>query len=93
MSAVEVSPTTAQEQPLIGGLQFARWAYDWWSSSSLRGDAMITRHSVFLADGIDLHVEHPLGRVQATTTLTDRLAQVGVSDQVRRFADAEGLLK
>ena len=54
---------------------------------------MITRHSVFPAYGIDLHVEHPLGRVQATATLTDRLAQVGVSDQVQRFADAEGLLK
>jgi hypothetical protein len=54
---------------------------------------MITRHSVFLADGIDLHVEHQLGRVQATALLTDRVPQVGVSDQVRRVADAEGLLK
>ena len=54
---------------------------------------MITRHSVFLADGIDLIVEHPLGPVQLTASLTDRLAQVGVSDQVQRFADAEGLLK
>jgi hypothetical protein len=54
---------------------------------------MITRHSVFLADGIDLHVEHPLGRVHATASLTDRLPQVAVSDHVRRFAAAEGLLK
>src|ERR1700682_2213315 len=54
---------------------------------------MITRHSVFPAYGIDLHVEHPLGRVQATASLTDRLPQVGVSDQVRRFADADAQMK
>jgi hypothetical protein len=54
---------------------------------------MITRRSVYLADGIDLHVEHPLGRVQATGLLTDSLPQAGVSDQVWWVADAEGLLK
>jgi hypothetical protein len=50
---------------------------------------MITRRSVYPADGIDLHVEHPLGRLQATGLLTDSLPQVGVSDQMWRVADAE----
>ena len=54
---------------------------------------MITRHGAFPADGMDLHVEHPLGRVQATALLAERLPQVGASDRVRRFADAEGLPK